>query len=91
MLCIFNRTEPWAEDAVRHLLEQSSGYSSVSFITRMTGLSSGEFQQLARKTNQFRKSFIITEQGDEVYRLNKPFGGIIDLWKVFRHINAMKF
>lgn len=78
-------------DAVRHLLEQGSGYASISFITRKTGLSAGDFQQLTRKTNQFEKSFVVTEQGGEVYRLNRPFGSILDLWKAFRHLNAMKF
>jgi len=78
-------------DAVKHFLELRSGYASLSSIMRKTGLSADDFQQLTRKTKKFKKSFIVTQQGDEVYRLNTPFGGILDLCKAFRHLNAMKF
>lgn len=78
-------------DAVRHLLEQRSGYASLSFITRKTGLTAEDFHQLIRKTNQVKKSVIITEDSGEVYRLNSSFGVLRDIWKAFCHLNAMKF
>jgi hypothetical protein len=78
-------------DAIKRLLEQGSGYASLSFITRKTGLTAEDFHQLIRKTNQFKKSVIITEDGDEVYRLNSTFGGLRDILKAFCYLNAMKY
>jgi hypothetical protein len=78
-------------DAIKRLLEHGSGYASLSFITHKTGLTAEDFYQLIRKTNQFKKSVIITEDGDEVYRLNSTFGVLRDIWKAFCHLNAMKY
>jgi hypothetical protein len=78
-------------EAIKRLLEQGCGYASLSFITRKTGLTAENFHQLIRKTNQFKKSVIITEDGDEVYRLNSTFGGLRDIWKAFCYLNAIKY
>jgi hypothetical protein len=86
-----NTYETAEVDAVRHLLEQRSGYASLSFITHKTGMTAEAFHLLIRKTSQFKKSVIITDDGGEVYRLNSSFGGLRDIWKAFCHINAMKF
>ena len=83
--------ESAAIDAIKLLLEHGSGDASLSFITRKTGLTPEDFHELICKTNQVKKSVIITENGDEVYRLNSSFGGLRDIWKAFCHLNAMKF
>jgi hypothetical protein len=78
-------------DTIKRLLQQGSGYASLSFITRKTGLTAEDFHELLGKTNQFKKSVIVTEDGDEVYRLNSTFGSLRDIWNAFCHLNAMKF
>lgn len=77
--------------AVKRLLKQGSGYASLSFLTRKTGLRAEDFHQLVRETHEFRKSLIVKDGGDEVYLINTPFSGLLDLWKTFCHFNAMKF
>lgn len=78
-------------DAIKRLLRQGSGYASLSFITRKTGLRVEDFCRILRESNAFRKSLIVTETGDDVYMLNTPFSGLLDIWKTFCHLNAMKF
>jgi len=78
-------------DAVKRLLKHGSGYASLSYLTRNTGLRVEDFHQLVRETREFRKSLIVKDGGDEVYLLNTPFSGILDMWKTFCHFNAMKF
>lgn len=78
-------------DAVRLVLERGNGYASLSFITRETGLSVEDFRNIISETDQFKKSFMVTNYGDEVYRLNRRFGELVDLWKTFAYLNYMKF
>ena len=76
-------------DVLSHL-SKTKTYESAAIDAIKLLLEHG-FHELICKTNQVKKSVIITENGDEVYRLNSSFGGLRDIWKAFCHLNAMKF
>ncbi len=77
-------------ETIKRILKCGSGYATLSFITRKTGLRVEDFYELINKNGDIKKS-LISLDGNEVYRLSSPFGVIKDAWKAFCHLNAMKY
>ena len=47
--------------------------------------------QLISSLDKYRKSYIITDQGDSVFLLNTRFSWFYDLWKTFCWFNCLKY
>ena len=76
---------------IKRILRESSGYASVSYIARQSGLEKNDVNRLLNTNDDFRKSLIKTKNGEDVYLLNAPLSGLIDLWNTFRFFSTMKY
>jgi len=67
------------------------GYLSLTYLSEIFDIDKTWLKKFFLDSNEFKESFIIDINGESVYRLNKQFGLIIDIWKTFCHINALKY
>jgi len=70
----------------------ATGYASLSYIARETGLSAEDVEALiGSHPEEVRQSLMRAENGEEVYMINTPLSSISDAWKAFRYLNAKMF
>jgi acetolactate synthase small subunit len=63
-----------------------SGYCTATHIGKISGLEGAEIQDILQKTNNFRKSFIKSYEGEAVYMLNSRTAFIKDFLNAIMHI-----
>lgn len=77
---------------IKALMELNDGYASVSSIAGQVQLATPQVEEfLASSDNEFAKSLVHGEDGEDVYRLKTTFGALSDSWTAFRQLNAKKF
>ena len=63
-------------------------YVTIDFLSRKSGLNTHDiFNCLKNHPKEFRKSFVKTNKGEDVYMINSQFSFLKDLWKYFCYIN----
>lgn len=76
-----------AKDAIK----SSTGYFSVEYIERVTGLGLGTILDLLSDKSKFRKSLIKGSKGQDIYLVNTPFSYVKDFWHYIKHMNSLKY
>jgi hypothetical protein len=85
------KNDEYKEKVIKRVIAEGVGYASLPYIVRKTKLSVNDAKRLLDSSKEFRKSYIHTKNGDEVYLINTPLSSIKDAWNAFRHLKAMKF
>lgn len=75
---------------ILEVLKHSKGYATAAYVSKKIDLGVGEIEFILNSNEQFKKSLIKGKKGENVYFLNKRFGGLIDIWKAFQYLSAMK-
>jgi hypothetical protein len=78
-------------DVIKRVLAKSVGYASLPYIAREAQLDIADAARVLASDRIFRKSLIRTKNGEDVYLLNTPFSWLLDAWKAFCYLNALKY
>ena len=77
---------------IKRVLADSVGYASLPYIAREAKLDIADVARLLDSDHPtFRKSFIRTKNGEDVYLLNTPYSWLSDAWRAFCYLNALKY
>lgn len=78
-------------NVIKKVLAESVGYASLPYIAREAKLDIADAARILDSDHTFRKSFIRTKNGEDVYLLNTPYSWLSDAWKAFCYFNALKY
>ena len=85
------------KDEIRSLMlfensEFGDTYWPISTLSEMMNLPVEVIEDVLRSyPEEFRKSFIRSEDGEDCYMINSRFAALKDLWASFRHLNYLKY
>lgn len=76
---------------IRRIMKEKEGYASLSHLSDKLDIDKERLEDFLAESDKYKKSFIVKDNGDPVYRLDRSFGFMIDAWKTFCHLNALKY
>lgn len=68
---------------IRRVMEEKKGYVSLGYLSNKLDIDKERLKAILGRSDDFKKSLIVKDNGDPVYRLSRPFGFMIDAWKAF--------
>lgn len=71
-------------------LRNGSSYATVEYLSQECATDPLLTKVSLESSSSFRKSWIKTEGGSDVYMLNTRFSFLIDAWQAFRHLNSLR-